>query len=220
MVEKGMIRRSLRKALQAVIVCAVILGVLWFAWPPAIQLPQIWLVMGISILANVLQPTYRLFEGSRTQEDRWTAAQIVWTVYLTQIAALVELAVKQPDSMPMDVVSWSALFILVAGLLLRTWAVIILDKFFTWNIEVRPGQKIIQAGPYRILRHPGYSGAFLMFVASCVLLHSWVSAGLAAAALALAFQRRIRHEERLLKATFPEYEEYASRIGGLVPRIY
>lgn len=41
------------------------------------------MVVSVSMLANMLQPSYRPFEGSRTPEDRGTAAQILWTVYLT-----------------------------------------------------------------------------------------------------------------------------------------
>jgi len=56
------------------------------------------------------------------------------------------------------------------------------------------------------------------FVASCVLLRSWIAAALAAAALPLAFRRRIGYEEALLAATFPEYRAYCARTGALFPR--
>lgn len=213
-------RSNAKKVLQPLTAWVVALGILWFAWPAALGLAQIWILMGISILANVLQPSYRILEGPRVPEDRWTAAQILWTVYLTQIAALVELAVKRPTDLPMGWVSWGAVAVMVGGLVLRTWSVLTLRGFFTWNIEVKPGQTIIQSGPYRVLRHPSYSGAFLIFVGGCVLLSSWVATFLAVVALSLAFHRRIRHEERLLRETFPEYDDYASRTGGMLPRMF
>jgi len=184
----------------------------------AVWLPQVWMLAGVSVLANVFQPSYSLVEASRTVDDRHTAAQIVWTVYLTQIAALTELVLRDRVRMPLGALSWVAFGVMLAGLGLRTWAVALLGRFFTWNIEIQPGQAIVEHGPYRLIRHPSYTGALLMFVASCVLLRSWISAVLAAVALAVAFRRRIRYEERLLSAAFPQYADCASQTGMLFPR--
>ncbi len=210
----------LGKAIQAMSVWVVLLVMLRFAWPPSLWFPQIWLLVTISTLVNVLQPSYRVLEGSRTPQDVGTAAQIVWTVYLSQIAALAELVVRRRETLPMDVASWLALAGMVGGLVLRSWAVFSLGPFFSWNVEVRPGQTIVRSGPYRFVRHPSYTGAYMTFVASCFLLHSWVAGILASFALALAFLRRTRHEEQLLRVTFPEYDEYSSRTAAFVPGVF
>ena len=207
-----------RKVSQAVFLWAIAVGLM--VWAPVFRFPQLWMLIGISILANVLQPSYALFGGSRTKEDRGTFDQIMWTVYLSQVAALVELVVKKPPSLPFDAVSWVALAAMIAGLALRTWAVVILGKFFTLNLQVQADQKIVEIGPYRVIRHPSYAGALLTFVASCVLLRSWVAVALASITLPIAFLRRIRHEERLLLEGFPEYATYAARTGALIPRMF
>ena len=126
---------------------------------------------------------------------------------------------KKPANLLFDPISWAAFGLMIAGLVLRTWSVLVLGKFFTWNVEVQPDQKLIQSGPYRLIRHPSYTGALLTFLAGICLLRSWVVAALSAIALPFAFWRRIRHEERLLGETFPEYEQYARRTGALTPRI-
>lgn len=213
-------REAMRKLVQAGLAWSVVCLVLGFVWAPTLRMPQLWVLVGISMLANILQPAYHFFEGQRVPEDRWTASQIVWTVYLSQIAALSELALRQRASVPIDWVFGASLLAMVGGLVLRTWAVRTLRDYFTWNVEVQAGQYIIQTGPYRFVRHPSYTGALLMFVGGCVLLNSWIAATFAAGLLTAAFVRRIRHEERLLKATFPEYAEYASRTGGLWPRLF
>src|SRR6266699_5220441 len=79
-----------------------------WVWPPALKLPQLWMVISISVLVNILQPAYRPFEGSRTPEDRGTAAQILWTVYLTQAAALLELVWRRRVALPLDLATWAA----------------------------------------------------------------------------------------------------------------
>lgn len=213
-------QRSSGKLLQVVVAWLLLLGGLALAWAPALRLPQLWLVVAVSVLANLLQPAYQLLEGSRTREDRGTAVQIVWSVYVSQIAALVELAWRRRAALPMDLLAWSALAVMVGGLALRTWAVVTLGRFFTWNVEVQNGQRIVESGPYRFLRHPSYTGAWLTFVASPILLHSWVAASLAALALALAFRRRTRYEEKALRVSLPEYQAYADRTGRFVPRLF
>jgi protein-S-isoprenylcysteine O-methyltransferase len=208
----------LRKALQAVAIWVPVLLVLLAVWPPALYLPQLWMVAIVSIFVNMLQPSYRPLEGSRTPEDRGTAAQILWTVYLTQVAALLELLWRRRVALPLDLVTWSALLAMVGGLTLRTSAVVLLGPWFTWNVTVQPGQELVSHGPYRFIRHPSYTGALIVFVASCVLLRSWVAAVLATVALTLAFLRRIRYEEALLVRTLAGYFAYLSRTGRLLPR--
>jgi protein-S-isoprenylcysteine O-methyltransferase len=210
---------ALRKAGQALTVWTIAASILWFVWAPALSLPQFWMVAAVSVLANTFQPSYSLFERSRTPHDRYTAVQIVWTVYLTQIASLIELVLRGRARMPLDALSWAAFGAMLAGFALRTWSVLLLGRFFTWNIEVQAGQGIVRKGPYRLIRHPSYTGALLTFAASCVLLRSWLAAVLATVALTAAFRRRIRYEEQLLRRAFPEYSEYASHTGMLFPKL-
>jgi protein-S-isoprenylcysteine O-methyltransferase len=210
---------TLRKALQALGIWVLVILVVAAIWPPALQLPQLWMVASVSILANTLQPSYRPFEGSRTPEDHGTAAQILWTVYLTQAAALLELAWRRRVALPLDLTSWAAFTVMIGGLALRTWAVVLLGPWFTWNVAVQQGQQLVSRGPYRLIRHPSYTGALITFVASCVLLRSWVAAVFAAFALTPAFLRRIRYEEALLRETLAGYNLYVLRTGRLLPRI-
>jgi protein-S-isoprenylcysteine O-methyltransferase len=207
-----------RKAAQASLICGLVVGCLAWAWPPALRLPDLWFVVLVSVLVNVFQPSYQPFESSRSPEDRGTARQILWTVYATQILAVVEVAYRRRVSLPLNCVTLLAAIAITLGLMLRTWAVVTLGRWFTWNIVAQPGQVLVTDGPYRVIRHPGYTGAWLVFVGSCVLLRSTAAALVAAISLLAAFSRRIRHEESLMLATFPEYEAYTQRTGSLLPR--
>src|SRR5438309_5963852 len=211
---------TLRKAAQASGIWVLVLLVVAALWPPALHLVQLWMVVSVSILANILQPAYRPFEGSRTPEDRGTAAQILWTVYLTQAAALLELVWRRRVAIPLDLTTWAALAAMIGGLALRTWAVVLLGPWFTWNVTVQAGQQLVSGGPYRFIRHPSYTGALITFVASCVLLRSWVVALLAAFTLVLAFRRRIRYEEAMLVKPLPGSHSYSSRTDTLLPGIF
>src|SRR5436190_8237935 len=125
----------LKRAAQALAVWALVLAALAIVWRPALSLPELWMLLAVGVAANVMQPSYKLGEGSRTQEDRGTAVQILYSVYLVQIAALVELCFRKPQ-LELDVVSLAAFALMAFGLFLRSWAVLELGRFFTWNVEV------------------------------------------------------------------------------------
>jgi protein-S-isoprenylcysteine O-methyltransferase len=208
----------LKKAAQAVAIWIVALLIIRGVRPGVLAAPQLWLLAAVGLAANVLQPAYSPFERQRTAADRWTAAQILWTVYAVQIVAVGELCLRRARP-PVDALTWVAFGAMLGGLALRTWAVATLGRWFTWNVEIRPGQRLVTSGPYRLVRHPSYTGPLLTFVAACFLLRSYRAAAFAAIALPAAFLRRIHHEERLLRAAFPEYEAYAARTGMLLPRL-
>lgn len=211
---------TLKKALQAIGIWIPVLLLVAAVSAPTLHLRQLWMLVGVGTLANMLQPAYRPFEGSRTAEDRGTAAQILWTVYLTQAAALLELIWRARPALPFDLTTWLAFLAMAAGLALRTWAVVSLGPWFTWNVTLQPGQKLVCNGPYRLVRHPSYTGALITFVAGCMLLRSWVTAVVSACALLLAFLRRIRYEEELLGRSLMGYDAYVLRTGKLLPPLF
>src|ERR1700678_1795640 len=148
------------KAIQASLICGIILGILRLVWPAALNLLQLWLVVFVSVLANVFQPSYQPFERSRTPEDRGTGRQILWTVYATQILAIAELAYRRRVSLPLNWETIVTATIIAFGLILRISALVRLGRWFTWNVTVQPGQVLVTDGPYRVIRHPSYTGAW------------------------------------------------------------
>ena len=208
-----------RRAGQAVVLWAAVGGSVLLWWPGALRLPALWAVVALGVLANALQPSYRLRDIVRVPGDRGTFHQILLTVYGTQAAALVELVCRRPARLPFDAVAWGALTVMTGGLALRTWAIATLGGWFTLRVGLEPAQRLVQDGPYRWVRHPSYAGALLAFAASAVLLHAWVAAALGTIALYWAFRRRIAYEERVLAAGLPGYAEYMTRTGALVPRV-
>jgi protein-S-isoprenylcysteine O-methyltransferase len=110
----------------------------------------------------------------------------------------------------------------VAGLAtgLRSWALVALGRLFNREALILPGHRLLRAGPYRYLQHPGYAATILFAAAAGLALGSWLST-LAAATLALlAHIPRIRSEEHLLRMAFPHtYPGYQHNTGRLVPRV-
>ncbi|KAF9213418.1 hypothetical protein BGZ59_005365 [Podila verticillata] len=68
--------------------------------------------------------------------------------------------------------NWQAitLIVSVSGHALRVWAIQSLANFFTFQLTIRKGHKLIGHGPYTYLRHPAYTGLLINKVAAVTLL--------------------------------------------------
>ncbi len=55
-------------------------------------------------------------------------------------------------------VFWIGIGIILLGFALRVWAVTTLGKSFRTTVEIDDDQKVIRSGPYRLIRHPSYTG--------------------------------------------------------------
>jgi len=180
--------------------------------------PQIWLLIMIGILGNMFQPSYKAFDTTRRQ-DKGTALQNLWTVLIVQLITIIEATYYRfPGSFTWDIFVSLSLALMVLGLILRTWAVVTLGKFFTWHVTVQENQKVIRNGPYRFIRHPSYTGAMLTYFFATIYLHSWFSMIIAVFILPLAFMRRIKLEEMTLKQNLgQDYEQYCREVKALIP---
>ena len=109
------------------------------------------------------------------------------------------------------------LFLMVAGMALRWYSIRVLGTSFTAEVFTRPGQDVIQTGPYRWVRHPSYTGGLITVLGVLVCCVNWAS--LAALVVALAgYAYRIRIEERALaKELGPAYQDYMRRTKRLIP---
>ncbi len=115
----------------------------------------------------------------------------------------------------------AGMVILVAGLVLRGWSFKTLGKYFTFTVMVSADQPVVTAGPYRLLRHPSYTGLLLACIGVGLTSANW--AGLAVLALLplAVILWRIHIEENALLTTLGDrYRGYASQHKRLVPLIW
>ncbi|HEV7679266.1 MAG TPA: isoprenylcysteine carboxylmethyltransferase family protein [Candidatus Dormibacteraeota bacterium] len=88
------------------------------------------------------------------------------------------------------------------------------------SLSVMPeARRLVTGGPYRFVRHPLYLFEILAGLAILLGAPGWIAAGSYAAFVALQIVRA-RLEERLLGATFPDYDEYARRTRRLIPLVW
>jgi protein-S-isoprenylcysteine O-methyltransferase Ste14 len=96
---------------------------------------------------------------------------------------------------------------------LLTWAMAVNTHFEkTVRIQHDRGHRVIDSGPYRIVRHPGYLGAILGFtLAAPLLLGSWWSFVPAVAAV-VCLIIRTSLEDRTLQNELDGYKDYAQNV--------
>jgi len=110
---------------------------------------------------------------------------------------------------------------MVSGIGLRAWANTTLGAFYTRTLRVTADQQLIEQGPYRVLRHPGYTGGILLWIGAGLATVNWLVTSVIAIVTSSAYGYRIRSEEAMLVQTFgAAYQTYQQRTWKLFPLIY
>lgn len=121
-------------------------------------------------------------------------------------------------------ISWYTVLgaaMIVTGLLFRAWAVSTLGKYFTATVQIVDDHKLVRSGPYRIVRHPSYTGAFLALTAGGVILESLTGFIISCMAMFTAYYVRIRIEEKELVARFGnDYVSYQQDTKMIIPYVF
>ena len=118
-----------------------------------------------------------------------------------------------------EITYWSGVVVLVAGLLFSVWARIHIGRNWSGIVTLKQEHELIQSGPYRLVRHPIYTGLLLGFIGTAIARDEW--RGWLAVLIALAaLWRKLRLEERWLTEQFGEtYSQYRDKVASLIPFI-
>jgi protein-S-isoprenylcysteine O-methyltransferase Ste14 len=110
--------------------------------------------------------------------------------------------------------------LMIAGILLRQWSIAVLGRYFSRTVGVQEGQVVVDRGPYRLVRHPAYTGSLLTIVGLGFVLQSWGAVLVLIAFFGIAFGYRIHVEEGVLTSKLgDEYVAYVKRTKRLIPYV-
>ena len=106
----------------------------------------------------------------------------------------------------------AAVLFILAGYAWSSWA-LIENRFFSGvvRIQTERGHEVVSSGPYAVMRHPGYAGALLLYLATPFFLDSWWTL-LPAVLLAVVLVIRTWLEDRTLQEELPGYREYTKKV--------
>jgi protein-S-isoprenylcysteine O-methyltransferase Ste14 len=135
------------------------------------------------------------------------------------IAGLDERLGWTPD-LP-DYIQIIALCLIFLCSMFGTWAMVV-NRFFSSHVRIQTdrGHTVVSAGPYQVVRHPGYAGSILAWIAAPVFFSSyWVV--IPSIMVIILTIIRTALEDRTLKEELQGYREYSERVRyRLIPGIW
>jgi protein-S-isoprenylcysteine O-methyltransferase Ste14 len=99
--------------------------------------------------------------------------------------------------------------VMIPGLVLRALA----------SGHVQKDKQLTISGPYAYTRNPLYLGSLIMAAGFAIAARSWWIVALMLLMFAVIYLPVIAGEERYLRHTFPEYDDYARRVRRMLPRL-
>jgi protein-S-isoprenylcysteine O-methyltransferase Ste14 len=167
---------------------------------------------------DLLKERFKPAGGGRVQ---WTTARAYLVLTLLQwiIAGLDQRFHWSDIVPPAGVIAGLVIFAISWGL--ATWSTLA-NPFFSPAVRIQAdrGQRVIQNGPYAIVRHPGYAGILLAVVVSGVALNSLLAIIPALIYLAVTF-RVTAIEDQMLRDELAGYTDYAAKVRyRLIPGVW
>jgi protein-S-isoprenylcysteine O-methyltransferase Ste14 len=118
-------------------------------------------------------------------------------------------------------VFWSGIVIILLGFALRVWAVTTLGASFRTTVEINVNQEVIKSGPYKLIRHPSYTGLLMFCLGYGIAVQNWLSLLVAVVLPLSALIYRMQVEEKALVTSLgSDYEAYRCQTKKIIPWIW
>jgi protein-S-isoprenylcysteine O-methyltransferase Ste14 len=144
------------------------------------------------------------------------AYAVVWSIRRPAFSPLVSVSKKIELAVAIITIGVACTSVAIVRAAVKT-----LGKEWSVTARLLEGHQLATRGPYRIVRHPIYTGMFGMLLATGLAVSYWVSLVAAMLLFIVGTMIRVRSEEKLLREQFgPEFEAYAARVPAMLPGIY
>jgi protein-S-isoprenylcysteine O-methyltransferase Ste14 len=182
-----------------------------------------WSGFALWTLPEIIASAVKRSKDSSKANDRGSLGLIVlmWGI---GIAAGFTLSFLLPQAaMPWErsAIYFIGICLMLAGTAFRWYSARVLGKYFTFDVAIHSGQMLVEAGPYRYIRHPSYTGALVSLLGFGLALGNWAALAVAVSCLSFAYAYRIPVEEAALAVALGEpYTHYTRRTWRLVPFLF
>jgi protein-S-isoprenylcysteine O-methyltransferase Ste14 len=146
--------------------------------------------------------------GSRppqTTRDTWSRVARRIRVPLGFVFAVVYLWLARPTKTSLII----GALLLLPGLFLRGLA----------SGHVQKDKQLTTSGPYAYTRNPLYLGSLMLAAGFALAARNWTIVAIMLVMFAMIYVPVIAGEERYLRHTFPDYDEYARHVPRMLPRL-
>ena len=191
-----------------------------------------WIFLGVFLAATVVCMVVlrRVNPMIFRARSRFQPGTERWDLRLLWVMLPAYLAIMPVSALDAWRFRWSVLptwaiaagyVVLLAGFALGAWAQAV-NEFFEPGVRIQSErhQRVIDNGPYALIRHPGYVSGMLVFAGTALSLGSpWALIPAALASIILVIRTAL--EDRLLRARLSGYHDYSRRVRWrLVPGLW
>ena len=216
-------KNQLTKKVSSTIFILILFYVIPLSFKPELLIN--WQVIFLAGICTILFATQPRLSIAESKERKATDRNTIWIILLVsgigQIASLMEWAYF-PSADASDM-AWilTGIFFLIGGTLFRLYAINVLGKYFSSTVQIKDGHRIITAGPYKFLRHPSYTGAYVAMLGSAIFLHSIIGILVFGIGMLFVYHLRIKAEEQVLIQKFnQEYSNYREHTYKMFPLVW
>jgi protein-S-isoprenylcysteine O-methyltransferase len=149
--------------------------------------------------------------------------------FTTFIFLMVAVLVLQPIFLPILgfhtsqtwglLIQLAGLLIILTALALHVWSRVHLQHYYAERVEVQPEHKVIDTGPYALMKHPVIT-SFFGIAGGLFLINPALTTLAALIYTVWDFTRAAQQEEDLLSKTLPGYADYARQTPRFLPRLW
>ena len=182
---------------------------------PATAIALLWLVWVVTWIAAAMWADPAKKRATIGAEVRYRVFWLAGTVLLFVPAHGYEGRLRLWT--PSLAEAWACIALIAIGLIFSWWARIHLDRLWSASVTAKADHRVVDTGPYGLVRHPIYTGLLLALLATMLAKGTvWGIAGVALLTIGIVMKAKL--EERFLRGELgPAYDDYARRVPMLVP---
>jgi protein-S-isoprenylcysteine O-methyltransferase Ste14 len=187
----------------------------------------LYLIQSYTVLAGwILFAVIFLFRGKQTPEESKKSEPASIIGIILQSIALGLVWLRRPPLTPiLPLGVWFeifaavlAIFLIMTSLWLMSAAVHALGKQWSMQARVLEEHTLIRHGPYRIVRHPIYTGMLGMLMATGLTWTHWIGFTTSILFFSIGTLIRVRSEEKLLREQFgAAFDDYKRKVPAVIP---
>ena len=176
----------------------------------------IFVLIASEIFGAALVPQLRRHSATRVKRDRGSRVLITFAILVSMLIAFY-FGYANVGELP-DWIFYVGISLMFLGVLVRQYAIAILGRFFSLSVQIAEDHKIVDKGPYRLVRHPSYTGVLITSIGLGLAVQSLGALLVLLLFFGISFGYRMYVEERtLLSALGQDYASYMKRTKRLIP---